>query len=824
MSPHPWRASLVSRLVGWLCVVGLVLSAGLGAMEYRRSMDLLSMATTQQVLQLEQNLQQVLRAMVAQNDPVVIRNTLEAFVQDPQLRAVRLNTGEGDSYAAGKWLSPGQTANVWTLTDGHNDPGDHLDTRRPTVLVASFVAGGRASTIQMLVDGPLMYRRLQHRVISELGVVWTVLSAMLLLGLLLVRRWLIRPLGRILKLIQRKAPSQMFEETAAEVSGEMGELAGSIAQMLRSVESMTDQLRRREREFQSLFQFAPTAMVGVDGEGRVIHVNDRATGLLGAPEAKLVGRTFCEVVVAEDRGVWRQSLEKLRPGVPHRCELRLEVGGRRRDVIADFTAEEDSRARGRVVHFNLLDTTENNRLLRQITEQRKLLDLLINHMSDAILLIGADRRILTVNRQMAELQRARIDELVGQLYDPAEFWNRLDLVQPQLFQQRIAAAAQGPAGALQEQFETRDGGLLFQVVPVCDELRQPIAQLWVVQDISQQVRVRRMLDQQSAQLRALQRVGRKIYTVDTLDELLALVVRELSEVFQTEALGVALRAPSLDHRCVQLIWQGSDRSSVPATSKVAQAVSDQLMRRVLGGKATSFWTDLSQHPDWAVPFGGLGLESMAATPLIDREQTQGVLWIARRGGNRIEREQLYLLETMAPMLAEAFQNAQLRQQLRNMQLTDAVTNLPSARMLPGMIAKLVSRPGHPWSMLLVDLDDFRSIVMRYGHGAGDAVLKLTAQALREACRASDMIVRLEKDQFVLLCPELEAHAAGAIAERVRSRVAAVELETLGVKDVTLGCTIAMACSPHDHTRGELTLEVARQRLAAAKATRALPRR
>jgi diguanylate cyclase (GGDEF)-like protein len=79
--------------------------------------------------------------------------------------------------------------------------------------------------------------------------------------------------------------------------------------------------------------------------------------------------------------------------------------------------------------------------------------------------------------------------------------------------------------------------------------------------------------------------------------------------------------------------------------------------------------------------------------------------------------------------------------------------------------------GVPLSVVVADLDHFKQINDRYGHAAGDEVLRAAARALRRAARAEDFLARYGGEEFVLVAPGCDREGALGIAARLRAEVA-----------------------------------------------------
>jgi diguanylate cyclase (GGDEF)-like protein len=112
---------------------------------------------------------------------------------------------------------------------------------------------------------------------------------------------------------------------------------------------------------------------------------------------------------------------------------------------------------------------------------------------------------------------------------------------------------------------------------------------------------------------------------------------------------------------------------------------------------------------------------------------------------------------------------------------DALTGLANRRTayarLEQMIA-LARRSGRPLGVVSLDLDHFKQINDRYGHGVGDEVLRAAAQRLLATCRVSDVVARVGGEEFVVLLPDTDRAGTADLAEKLRRAVASLELLTL----------------------------------------------
>lgn len=115
-----------------------------------------------------------------------------------------------------------------------------------------------------------------------------------------------------------------------------------------------------------------------------------------------------------------------------------------------------------------------------------------------------------------------------------------------------------------------------------------------------------------------------------------------------------------------------------------------------------------------------------------------------------------------------------------------------------------SRFGQGFSLMFIDLDQFKPINDKFGHLSGSSVLKQVAQRLRDAVREVDAIIRYGGDEFVIVLIGASSAAARLAAERVRQRIASLPFRTDSGELVQVTASIGVAtCPEHTSDRKQL---------------------
>lgn len=126
------------------------------------------------------------------------------------------------------------------------------------------------------------------------------------------------------------------------------------------------------------------------------------------------------------------------------------------------------------------------------------------------------------------------------------------------------------------------------------------------------------------------------------------------------------------------------------------------------------------------------------------------------------------------------------QQSLEMAVTDQLTGLYNRRYLASHLSAMFDRAywtGRPLSVMIMDLDHFKSVNDTHGHDAGDKVIQEFSNCIKSSVRGIDLACRYGGEEFLIAMPDTDKHFAGMIAERLRQEMEALEIVLNGGRDV-----------------------------------------
>jgi len=188
-------------------------------------------------------------------------------------------------------------------------------------------------------------------------------------------------------------------------------------------------------------------------------------------------------------------------------------------------------------------------------------------------------------------------------------------------------------------------------------------------------------------------------------------------------------------------------------------------------------------------------------PLFFEGAPRGVLAVQSYDpGTRYSEEDERILSFAGAQIGLAIEKKIVEERLSWSSFHDAVTGLYNRAFFEEELNRLDVPRNLPLSLIMGDVNGLKLVNDGFGHLTGDALLKKTAEALREACRRDDLIARWGGDEFTLLLPRTGEEEANAVMERIRERVS--RIRDLPVRpSIALGC--AQKRAPEEDVRSVL---------------------
>jgi diguanylate cyclase (GGDEF)-like protein len=172
----------------------------------------------------------------------------------------------------------------------------------------------------------------------------------------------------------------------------------------------------------------------------------------------------------------------------------------------------------------------------------------------------------------------------------------------------------------------------------------------------------------------------------------------------------------------------------------------------------------------------------------------------KAGGSTFDERDLSLLHAIAPHIAVAMDRTSLKDmasEFEQLSVTDALTGLLNRRYLEKRLSEEIQRSKRhrfPMSIMMLDVDEFKSYNDAFGHPAGDTALKIVAGVLKDILRGADVAARYGGEEFAILLPQTTSNEAAVIAERLRQRIEHTEFPK---RKVTVSIGIASCSSEID---------------------------
>ncbi len=178
-----------------------------------------------------------------------------------------------------------------------------------------------------------------------------------------------------------------------------------------------------------------------------------------------------------------------------------------------------------------------------------------------------------------------------------------------------------------------------------------------------------------------------------------------------------------------------------------------------------------------------------------------------------------LAETVAEQAALSLANLKLREELQELSISDPLTSLYNRRFAQETLTREIHRAHREQDSIGVitfDIDFFKRVNDRFGHDAGDAVLKAVAEELQSSVRGGDIACRMGGEEFAIMMPGASLSVARQRAEELRSAIAALRVRHSQIDLPAVSMSCGVAAFPDHGVTADALLRAADQALYRAK--------
>jgi diguanylate cyclase (GGDEF)-like protein len=318
-----------------------------------------------------------------------------------------------------------------------------------------------------------------------------------------------------------------------------------------------------------------------------------------------------------------------------------------------------------------------------------------------------------------------------------------------------------------------------------------------LQDLQARVREREgQLARQHSVAAALSAFSEVSQQIENEGELHSMLARALHRELAPSELRILLRNPNEDR--LDIVWPPKPGPVLTPPARFPILNDPSACRGIRTGAAVAIG-DASAPTACECKLGVPDEGSYLCLPMIATGEVIGLVNLQASKEDDFSAERVRLAQAYVGVASTALSSIRLLALARERALRDGLTGVYNRRFLEELFPKqlaLARRTSRPMSVLMLDVDHFKTCNDTYGHDVGDRILCVFVRVLQEEARTSDSVIRYGGEEFLMLLPETDEEGAAAFAERIRRAVERRVFSEVGVPaSFVLRCCIGVSSMP-----------------------------
>lgn len=569
-----------------------------------------------------------------------------------------------------------------------------------------------------------------------------------------------------------------------------------------------ESVRNEKNKFENILKNLTEGIMIVDKNGIVKEANDALLALLGISKDGIIGKSYYSTIfsfVDETGNIFDE--DKMLYYV-------LNTGMSVNNVIRGY-----KRADGTIIWFKtsmtpILNTESGVEevvvVVTDITELYRLKkrnQTILETAREGFWDIRLDGTILEINKSLCNLLGYKIDELLGK-----SIFSLVDSEGEKIFEQALDRRKMGMSDNYEITLEHKNGSSVYVIVsatPNTDSSIKIEGEYAFVTDITDFKFTHNMLHTIAAFSNDITRSLAEKEAYEIL-ELYLLSIRKGEDRINA----VYFVNVDIDNHHAEEVINYND-SGLEEISKFPGL--DKCIAYMHGGTFLS--NDLSK--DLHCPFERFGAKSGSyyCIPIKIGGSEAGILHLYSKCGNFFTEEVKKTIDSIKAVFAPVISNIRLLEINKRLALTDSLTGLFNRRYFEIFMDKhlaIASRNDQFLSLIMFDIDNFKSLNDAHGHDAGDLILRNISKTLNENIRSSDIGVRYGGEEFAVILPSTDKMSAFDVAEKIRDTIEKTPIYITRGKKVFITASFGIATYGLDATSIDNLVSKADSALYAAK--------
>lgn len=286
----------------------------------------------------------------------------------------------------------------------------------------------------------------------------------------------------------------------------------------------------------------------------------------------------------------------------------------------------------------------------------------------------------------------------------------------------------------------------------------------------------------------------KMSAIAELKELADFVTRKAVEIAEAEKASIML----VDNKANELVLEGAKGLAEEKTArhmKIGELIAGWVAQQGEVLLVKDIDTDPRLQMLTKKPRPGYRTKSFVSLPLKTNSHVIGVMNVTDKlaGTGIFDENDLKYLSLLAYQTVAQIQGIRLLEKLSSLAVTDPLTGLFNHRYFQELVNSEIircQRYKHALSLIMFDVDFFKSFNDNYGHLEGDRVLKLVAQILLQNVRKVDIVCRYGGEEFMIILPDTDVKGASFVSEKIRSSAEKIELTNGAGRELKRSITLS----------------------------------